>query len=164
MNDALLENCKSDNVSLAKQACGAGADVTHCDPRKKSALHIASARGNAELVQYLLEEGANIDAKDGLTQTSLLLACDGKKESHALVAQLLLERGGRNLLEAVDREGRTALMRAVLRRNEAVVRVLIAEGSLSALTVRDKCGLNAIEMAQGGLGAMLRGEQSDTTL
>jgi ankyrin repeat protein len=50
----------------------------------------ASARGHVEVVQWLLDAGARVDAPGYLGRTALYLACEG---SHAPVVELLVGRG-----------------------------------------------------------------------
>ncbi|KAH9518692.1 hypothetical protein Btru_005995 [Bulinus truncatus] len=56
----------------------------------RTALHVAAAYGHSELVQLLLENGADINAKDNLQCSPIFSAIDG---SHKQVAHLLIEWG-----------------------------------------------------------------------
>jgi hypothetical protein len=42
----------------------------------RAALHLASKEGHLEIVQYLIEKGADINAKDCYGQTALYLASE----------------------------------------------------------------------------------------
>ncbi|VAI22134.1 unnamed protein product [Triticum turgidum subsp. durum] len=70
-------------------------------------LHRAASTGNAELCEYLLEEGADIDAVDKLGQSPLMHAviCEDRG-----VALLLIRHGADVDIE--DKEGYTVLGRA----------------------------------------------------
>lgn len=97
-------------------------------------LHIASRVGHINIIQYLLQNGAQLEAKDGHQQKILHYAakrCDSatvqmlpnieiqRKSESAL--NFTSDRGDANglpvLLEAMDDMGRTALTAAVLEGN-----------------------------------------------
>jgi hypothetical protein len=56
--------------------------------KKKAPIHVASRRERVDVVQLLLEHGANADARDDDERSLLHLASDG---GHVNVAQALLE-------------------------------------------------------------------------
>lgn len=75
---------------------------------KGTPLHVAAATGRNNLISYLLDQGAEIDAKDALGRTALHFACmpqtsgkagDGKKGASSVdgaawgAARTLVERG-----------------------------------------------------------------------
>ena len=68
----------------------------------------ATSNGDLEMVQLLLENGANIEARDQRGETALMMAI--RKDDLEMV-QLLLEHGAN--IEARDQRGETALMIAV---------------------------------------------------
>lgn len=53
-------------------------------------LHIAAKRGNLDIVQLLIERGAELNALNSMGQTPLFLAVQG---GHKDIANLLIERG-----------------------------------------------------------------------
>lgn len=73
-----------------------------------SELHFAAARGEAEKVRRLLDEGAVLNARNGKGRTPLY---ESAKRGHSQVVQLLLERGAD--VDAREARGFTALMAAV---------------------------------------------------
>lgn len=56
----------------------------------RTPLHVASDYGHAEVVDYLLSKGANVNVQDKHKITPLLNAC---YEGHADCVKLLLEKG-----------------------------------------------------------------------
>ena len=56
----------------------AGADVNAYNYKVQTPLHIASYYGNMDLVEYLVEKGAEIDAADEDSMTPLLFASQNK--------------------------------------------------------------------------------------
>ena len=75
----------------------AGADVRAVNEADFTALHAATFRGLNEVVQYLVEQGADIDARDYRGRTAFRLA-EGAKQAFAFneypeTAELLLQLG-----------------------------------------------------------------------
>lgn len=98
-----------------------GANIRARDEHDATPLHRAVARGHESVVRRLLEEGADVKARDKGRLTPLLLAAGFES---AAVVQMLLDKGS----EVDDSEGLnrgTALHTAVIRGNEAIVRVLL---------------------------------------
>lgn len=58
----------------------------------RTALHVAAAEGNSEVVKYLLEKGGDIFAEDGYKRTALDCAIHG---GHMKVANVLQSHGSR---------------------------------------------------------------------
>jgi ankyrin repeat protein len=65
-------------------------------------LHCASLAGKADVVELLLENGANVDSTDNQGFTALHLAT---KERHETVVRLLLSKRPRLTVRAEDKEG-----------------------------------------------------------
>ena len=80
----------------------AGADVTAVNEADFTALHAATFRGLNEVVQYLVEQGADIDARDYRGRTAFRLA-EGAKHAfafneHPETAELLRQLGANTRL------------------------------------------------------------------
>jgi ankyrin repeat protein len=101
----------------------------------RTILHIAAFNGDAEMVQKLIEYGADVNAKDTKQKTPLHLA--SKTDYYFLsyfnnpdffsVHQLLLEHGADVDARAVD--GSNPLWHASSRQNPEVVRLLLDHGA-----------------------------------
>ena len=70
------------------------ADVHARDDEGATPLHVASARGRVDVVEFLLSRGASADAADHQGCTPLHLAAE---QNHARVARRLLADGGANV-------------------------------------------------------------------
>jgi ankyrin repeat protein len=80
----------------------------------------AAQYGYVAVVQLLIEEGADVNAKDGGERTALHWAA---KNGHEAVARLLIEKGAN--VNVMDGDRRTALHWAAENGHEAVARLLI---------------------------------------
>ena len=69
---------------------GLGASVNSCDHSGRSALHLASAEGRLEIVEYLIEHNANLFIKDKWGNEPLHEAC---MAGHTAVIQALIRAG-----------------------------------------------------------------------
>ena len=87
-------------------------------------LHSAARRNNCQIIQMLLEAGADINARDGAGRTPLLAAAESW---HCETAILLLELGGD--INAHDDEGRTVLSLAVSNSCEKGVEFFLRHGA-----------------------------------
>ncbi|PPK88710.1 beta-lactamase regulating signal transducer with metallopeptidase domain [Neolewinella xylanilytica] len=74
---------------------------------KLSPLHAAAHEGHKEIVRYLLDQGVEVDHRDGWGQTALMFAAE---ERHTEVVSMLLEAGADPELKDVN--GNTAPIRA----------------------------------------------------
>mmetsp|Transcript_10247 Transcript_10247/g.21387 ORF Transcript_10247/g.21387 Transcript_10247/m.21387 type:complete len:423 (-) Transcript_10247:510-1778(-) len=103
--EILLRNAAiSTNVTELKRAIDDGADVNDGDETGQTALHFAADKGSLDCVRFLVEAGANVNAKDedgiGVLQTAISAALyganvNGKDAKNTIleVIRFLLERG-----------------------------------------------------------------------
>ncbi|KAF3191573.1 hypothetical protein TWF106_004296 [Orbilia oligospora] len=89
---------------------------------KKESLHYYSREGNFDIVNELLNQGANVLAVEEGNTTALHLAALG---GHEKVVELLLGNGADPFATAKD--GRTILHRAVESGNDKVVRLILSQ-------------------------------------
>jgi hypothetical protein len=101
---------------------------------QKTPLMIAAHTANAEAVALLLDKGAELEAKDSLGNTALMLAAGGwgykgkeKKEKCLEVVKTLLERGADP--NACGKRGQTAMRYALGAANRLVMEMLHRHGS-----------------------------------
>jgi hypothetical protein len=134
-----------------------------------TALHLASAGYQIELIRLLLAAGADPNARMNRRQSSPLhYAADGfingpdwNEERQVHTIQTLLDAGAQ--INAQDKNGASPLHRAVRTRCAAAVKYLLARGSDS--TLRNKSGSTPFHLAvqdtgRGGAGTQTaRGAQ-----
>ena len=127
---ALMEAVKSGRVEIVKRLLAAGADVnavhrtgdlTLLMAARQRSYRTPAAEPSAELLQLLLDHKADPNATDKWGVTALMSANTAAKVK-------LLVAGGANL-EAKDKEGETALIKAASRGDVAVVGALLENGA-----------------------------------
>ncbi|XP_061750561.1 ankyrin repeat domain-containing protein 26-like isoform X2 [Nerophis ophidion] len=114
-------------------------DVNQVDKQNRTALHIACASGNYEVVKFLVEKKAKLNLSDNQNRTPLMKAVQGQ---HDVIVNILLENHAEPNL--VDMNGNTALHLAssipsisivdILQKYDADINVHNKEG-LSPLTL-----------------------------
>ncbi|KAL3839710.1 hypothetical protein ACJIZ3_024301 [Penstemon smallii] len=126
-------------------------------------LHLACLYGHLDCVQFLLERGANIEAKDEDGGVPLHDACAG---GYADIVQLLLDRANgpervKRMLEAVDMEGDTPLHHAARGEYVNVVRLLLAHGA--SPSTANSYGKTPTELADAGTEARRILEEAESS-
>jgi len=81
-------------------------NINHVDVYGTTALHWAAQGGFTDIVDFLLRQGANINAKDNLQKTPLILAV---KYGHLAVIKRLFAESPRPDFNLQDEDGYTAL-------------------------------------------------------
>ena len=107
----------------------------------ETALHIATRRSDLAWVGFLLQEGANRDARDREGNTPLLLAAQSRWSEGADVFVKVKAQ-----VDAQNRLGETALQKAVQNRDGNMVKLLLDAGASADLT--DNSGASARTLAE----------------
>ena len=97
----------------------------------------ASKKGLKEVVELLIQKGANVNAKDNYRYTPIFIAAmNGHKE----IVEILIQNGAN--VNARDKDGVTVLMEASRRGYRDIIRLLIQNGA--NVNARDRWGKSAI--------------------
>ena len=120
VDSALLDAAKEGNIEAVKQHLVNGADVNAKDDGW-TPLHNAAGYSTKEMVELLISNGANVNAKNDDGWTPLHDAAT--KE----VAELLIAKGAD--VEAKDKDDWTPLHKATFGGHKEMVELLIAEGA-----------------------------------
>jgi ankyrin repeat protein len=113
-SDELVGACERGSLEKVKSLLLKGAN-----PSTVGAIHKASANGNMDIIQVLLEHGADVDVQDLGGQTALHYAAGYGYQD---VVRTLLGSGADVMVE--EDNGRTALDYADQNGNKAVVQLL----------------------------------------
>ena len=139
----LMVAVNAGQVEIMKLLLAAGADIKAVHRMGDQALMMAaeqrsyrtpSAEPNAEVVQLLLDHGADPKARGEWNRTALMLANTAAK------VKLLVAKGAE--VDAKDEYGQTALMRAAEKGNAAVASALLDNGA--SVNSTDNKGLTAL--------------------
>jgi ankyrin repeat protein len=130
-------------MELVRLLLDSGLDVNkRYEDNGLTALHVAAKEGQDQVAWLLMEQSADVAAKDKDGLTALHWASwNGSK----MTAEMLLEKGAD--FKAQDNDGRTPLHLAVKQGHEAVALLLAAQQKGVCLEIRDVLGLTALHLA-----------------
>jgi len=118
-------------------SAGAAGHVNRSNDDGFTALQYAAKLGDQDIVQFLLNCRADVDARNKFHQTSVMLAA---RHGHSKVTEMLLGDGAS--IEKRDRGGRNALMMAARNGHVAVIEVLLkANANVNIVDRRGKTAL-----------------------
>lgn len=101
----LMAACENENIAMMKYLIDLGAEVNRVGGNGKSILEVAVLNGNSEIVEMLLEFGANIDIKSGFflnfDKTPITAAV---LENDSKMVSFLVEKGAKTKpIRKIDR-------------------------------------------------------------
>ena len=156
-------------LMLAERRTDAYLALAQCSPnpnaltaKNESMLMYAAEGGNTKIIDYLLNKGANIAAKDNAGRTALMYAAGSGRDA---AARLLAEKGA--YTGEADYEGKTVLMYAAEKGSPETAARLIDDGI--SFAAADNEGRTALMYAAGSgnvpLAEMLleKGDDVDNT-
>jgi uncharacterized protein len=128
---ALVAAAYGNHLDVARSLIEAGADVNVEDERQQSAYLIATSEvgDDPRLLELILANGTDVDAKDSYNGTGLIRAAD---RGHVRIVERLLDTEVE--IDHVNRLGWTALLEAIIlgggdREHTQVVRLLVEAGA-----------------------------------
>jgi len=107
-----------------------------------TALHIVTRRGDIAWIGFLLQNGANVNARDREGNTALMLATQGRFTEGVRVLVLVKAQ-----VDAPNRLGETPLLKAVQNHDPVIAKLLIDGGANPDVT--DNTGATARSVADG---------------
>ncbi|XP_076856793.1 poly [ADP-ribose] polymerase tankyrase-2-like isoform X2 [Brachyhypopomus gauderio] len=151
-NRELFEACRSGDLDRVKKLLNAE-NVNSRDTagRKSTPLHFAAGFGRKDVVDYLLQHGANVYAQDDGGLISLHNACSF---GHAEVVSLLLLHGAD--ANSRDNWNYTPLHEAAIKGKIDVCIALLQHGAEPS--IRNTDGRTALDVAEPSTKAVLTGE------
>jgi len=151
LNLTLLDAVVMRNKDRIRESLKAGADANARDTEHHEAAIVLAAKfGDAEILQLLIDKGAEVDARDDRGRTALFFAPVGSQSFECLLA------AGADI-HAHDHEGNTILIRKISESASlAEVEELLRLGIETE--VRNEDGESALDVALG-LGLVLIAER-----
>ncbi|KAJ8397112.1 hypothetical protein AAFF_G00009660 [Aldrovandia affinis] len=148
----LFEACRNGDVSRVKRLVDSvNVNAKDMAGRKSTPLHFAAGFGRKDVVEHLLQTGANVHARDDGGLIPLHNACSF---GHAEVVSLLLCQGADP--NARDNWNYTPLHEAAIKGKIDVCIVLLQHGADP--TIRNTDGKSALDLADPSAKAVLTGE------
>ncbi|XP_061732716.1 poly [ADP-ribose] polymerase tankyrase-1 isoform X1 [Nerophis ophidion] len=148
----LFEACRNGDVSRVKKLVDtANVNAKDMTGRKSTPLHFAAGFGRKDVVDHLLQNGANIHARDDGGLIPLHNACSF---GHSEVVSLLLCQGAEP--NARDNWNYTPLHEAAIKGKIDVCIVLMQHGADP--NIRNTDGKSALDLAEPSAKAVLTGE------
>lgn len=126
---------------LSLDSCPSTPKARKINAKGETALHLESIKGNFEVVQKLLQQGENPNAKDNAGWTPLHEACNHGFKN---IVVLLLDSGA--LINVPGMNNVTPLHDAVTNYHVEVVRLLVSRGA--DVTLRNRSGMTPKDYAQ----------------
>ncbi|SMY26862.1 unnamed protein product [Zymoseptoria tritici ST99CH_1A5] len=126
LDNLLYDACDSGDAQRVRQLLDGPRDASEALTARglERALQHASSQGHEDIVQILLDDGVNVDCRNGLSP--LRLASTG---GHDRVVQLLLDRGASMKARIGDAPGSNALSDASAGGHETTVKLLLERGA-----------------------------------
>ena len=97
-DERLLEAAQQGDLEVVKELLAAGIDIDTGNRYGATALFFAAFRGNVEMVELLLENGAEVNVRDtfyNATPTTWAMSEAQTSEAHRKILELLLEAGSK---------------------------------------------------------------------
>jgi ankyrin repeat protein len=158
--DELIQDIRNNDLTALKSRLAKGAPVDTRDPRGTTLLMYAAAIGSPEAVKLLLGSGADVNARNDVEATALILGAGNPEK-----ARMLVEKGAD--VNARSKLGRTPLMIAAgCDGCSATVKLLLDKGADP--NAKDKEGAlpaaAAATVPPNGPGRRRRAKQGETAL
>ena len=120
----LLEAAIAGDVTRLIDSLEKGVDIEYKDKERRTALALATNKGNELVARLLLERGADPEFKNSRGDTALIVAAFSGFLS---ITQLLLENGAD--IESSNMYGDTSIIVAARQGHQSVVRLLLEKGA-----------------------------------
>jgi len=123
-NDINRELRKGNFRHISYTADGEKKVQKNAGAKERTPLMLSISKRQHNLAKFLIEKGADINAKDSSGQTALFYAINA---GDARMAKLLIERGSE--INVSDANGRTPLLLAILKNRPGIAKLLIEKGA-----------------------------------
>lgn len=124
---ALFIACKRGHLENVKALMGPGINIDERDNTSNTLLMVAvTKRNNADVINFLMDSGANATFKNSQMDTPLLIAC---KRGYIENVEALINAENDISLDERDESSNTPLMIAAIQNNAKIVDVLLNAGA-----------------------------------
>lgn len=113
-------------LEFVKELRANNASYNLTDKTGMTVVHYAVDGGNADVLQWILMDGADLNQADSLNGWTPLLRAASVNASGE-IAKILIKYGAN--IDAIDKEGKNALLIATINGNLSFVKVLIQYGA-----------------------------------
>jgi ankyrin repeat protein len=138
ISESFIDAVYDDNISLIDVYLVLGADIEYLGTVENTALLLAAKKNNLQMMQLLIDNGANINAQNHYGISALMYAVDSRNVD--MVTLLLLDN---NIdVDLQSNKGCTALMLAAKHNRLDLVQQLVNAGA--ALSIQDNNGCDAL--------------------
>ncbi|KAG8193909.1 hypothetical protein JTE90_011464 [Oedothorax gibbosus] len=155
----LLEAAKAGDTEVVKRILSSHLPVVNCrdvDGRQSTPLHFAAGYNRVSVVEYLLQHGADVHAKDKGGLVPLHNACS---YGHYEVAELLVKFGAN--VNVADLWKFTPLHEAAAKGKYEIVKLLLKHGADPSKKNRDShTPLDLVKEGDQDVGDLLRGDSA----
>ena len=144
---ALMKSAQRGDIAVAKMLLARGADMVEKGKDKKGRMHGRTAlmhaawHGRGDMVNFLIENGADVNAAGVLSGETALI--NAARRGHTDIVRLLIIKGAD--IDKADDSGVTPLMEAALRGHASMVRLLLQDGA--DIHLANKKGETALQLA-----------------
>ena len=122
----LMRAAENGQTTTVQALLAHGADIHAMANRGETALILAALYGHTDIVEELLDKGANIEVTDSVMESTALIWA--AQNGHTAIVEALLAKGA--AIEAKDIWGKSALMHAAESRYSNTVQALLAAGAV----------------------------------
>lgn len=143
-DDQLLNAAEADDMQAVEKALDNGADVSARNDDGRTALILAARNASPEVVQALIEAGADVNA--GTTASKKTAVMGAARKGHTEIVRILTEAGAD--VDSRDQNGRTALMVASKQGYHEIMTLLIDNGA--TVDTNDRFGWHTEDYAKMG--------------
>jgi len=144
--DQFLKALLNGDIELIDFFVRAGINIHIEDEKGTPSVLIAMKKGYTVIAKILLNAGADINARDKMGITLLMLACGKSTQSYKEITELLINKGA--LINERDRLGYTPLLLSLSGGSAEIAELLIQKGAdVHAQTKYGKTALALAEMA-----------------
>jgi ankyrin repeat protein len=141
LGERLINEAIAGDLPALRETVAAGGDINFANAKGVTPLMVAAQWGRSHVVRFLLENGADVSAKEKSSgRSALMYSC---LSGDILSLEAILEASSD--VNARDHDGRTALMLAAINGVTAAIRPLVMAGS--DIRARDQFGLTAVHLA-----------------